>query len=51
MRRLLLLCTGGGVVDGLLLDSKDIEPRVRFGARFGISDSFAVIFLSISFVL
>lgn len=28
---------GGGVVDGLLFDSFEIEPRVRFGARFGTS--------------
>lgn len=28
---------GGGVVDGLLFDSFEMEPRVRFGARFGIS--------------
>lgn len=26
---------GGGVVDGLLFDSFEIEPRVRFGPRFG----------------
>lgn len=46
MRRLLLLCTGGGgVVDGLF-DSKDIEPRVRLGVRFGPSESFDASFLS-----
>lgn len=26
---------GGGVVDGLLFDSFEMEPRVRFGPRFG----------------
>lgn len=33
--RLRLVCVGGGVVDGLF-DSIDIEPRVRFGALFGV---------------
>lgn len=29
---------GGGVVDGLLFDSMDVEPRVLFGVRFSPSD-------------
>lgn len=29
---------GGGVVDGLLFDSMDVEPRVLFGVRFKPSD-------------
>jgi len=29
---------GGGVVDGLLFDSIDVEPRVLFGVRFNPSD-------------
>lgn len=29
---------GGGVVDGLLFDSIDVEPRVLFGVRFKPSD-------------
>ncbi len=29
---------GGGVVDGLLFDSIDVEPRVLFGVRFRPSD-------------
>lgn len=50
MRRLLLLCMGGGVVEGLL-DSNDIEPRVRLGVLLGASVNFEVIFLSKSLVL
>lgn len=42
---------GGGVVDGLLFDSFEIEPRVLFCVRFGASAEpiFDVIFLSSSF--
>lgn len=41
---------GGGVVDGLLFDSIDIEPLVRFGVRFGGSDTTLLIsFFSSSF--
>lgn len=29
---------GGGVVDGLLFDSIDVDPRVLFGVRFNPSD-------------
>lgn len=29
---------GGGVVDGLLFDSMDVDPRVLFGVRFRPSD-------------
>ena len=50
MRRRLLLCIGGGVVEGLL-DSKDIEPRVRFGVRLGASVNLTDKRLSNSFVL
>lgn len=45
---------GGGVVDGLLLDSIDVEPRVLFGVRFNPSDdgsSLAVILFSNSLEL
>lgn len=50
MRRRLLLCMGGGVVEGLL-DSKDIEPRVRLGVLLGASVSLEVSFLSKSLEL
>lgn len=45
----MLACVGGGVVDGLF-DSNDIEPRVRFGGLFGVSDAiiFAITFFSIN---
>jgi len=36
MRRRLLLCTGGGVVEGLM-DSLDMDPRVRLAGRLGSS--------------
>lgn len=41
---------GGGVVDGLF-DSIDIDPRVRFGVRFGTSAATTLLinFFSISF--
>lgn len=41
------MCVGGGVVDGLF-DSTDIEPRVRFGALFGVSADGVNDFRSIS---
>lgn len=50
MRRRLLLCMGGGVVEGLL-DSIDIEPRVRLGVLLGASVSLEVSFLSNSLEL
>lgn len=50
MRRRLLLCIGGGVVEGLL-DSKDIEPLVRLGVLLGTSVSLEASFLSNSFEL
>lgn len=34
----MLACVGGGVVDGLF-DSNDMDPRVRFGGLFGVSDA------------
>lgn len=45
----MLLCIGGGVVEGLI-DSFDIEPRVRFAGRFGKSNDFREAFFSLSFV-
>lgn len=45
----MLLCIGGGVVEGLI-DSFDIEPRVRFAGRFGKSNDFREGFFSLSFV-
>lgn len=45
----MLLCIGGGVVEGLM-DSFDIEPRVRFAGRFGKSNDFSEAFFSLSFV-
>lgn len=50
MRRRLVFCMGGGVVDGLL-DSNDIEPLVRLGVRLGTSVNLAVSFLSNSLEL
>lgn len=32
-----MVTVGGGVVDGLLFDSFEIDPRVRFCVRFGTS--------------
>jgi len=50
MRRRLLLCTGGGVVEGLM-DSLDMEPRVRLAGRLGsCSWGLATGFLSPSLV-
>lgn len=43
-----MLCIGGGVVEGLI-DSFDIEPRVRFAGRFGKSNDFREPFFSLSF--
>lgn len=49
IRLLLIVNVGGGVVDGLLFDSFEIEPRVRFGARFGTSVVTLANFFSSSF--
>lgn len=40
MRRRFVCIVGGGVVDGLF-DSMDLEARVRFGGRFGVSAAVA----------
>jgi len=45
MRRRLLLCTGGGVVEGLM-DSLDMDPRVRLAGRLGSSWGLETAFLS-----